>query len=273
MTAYSSFFSSGLLAAHHAVYNNFSHSRSDDVSPSLFGLSDPLDDSSDIEMDRSSTPVPPTNAQPAPWAQSAQTGQPKLRRRKSSLTMATSPMNMIKSPSRSAGNAIQLQRHLFASPSRSRSGSASSVLSIGEELAPHQTVSNGSNDVASKSNSLFGRMRSGSVGSALKSRRIVRRVPGPSCPPPSLPLPPLPSLPSIPGTPSRSKTKAFSIQVPASTSHALAQKLAAAGNDVHGHPLQAVSPTSMSPRQPLGDLQLQGHGNAYVNDQDVPMKD
>lgn len=234
----------------------------------MLGVSDILDDTSDIELDRSTTPTPAPNGQPA------QSGQPKLRRRRSSLTLGTSPMNVIKSPSRSVGSALQLQRHLYASPGRARSGSTSSIISIGEEV--HQT----SNNIASESTSLFGRMRSGSIGSALKSRRTIRRVPGPSCPPPSAPLPPLPplsalpTLPSIPGTPNRSKTKAFSIQVPPSATQSLARKLAAAGGDNNGLALQTnnmfvpTSPTLSSPRQPLGDLQLH-----YVNDQDVSMRD
>ena len=39
--------------------------------------------------------------------------QPKLRKRRSSLTLATSPMNTIRSPTRAANNALHLQRQLF----------------------------------------------------------------------------------------------------------------------------------------------------------------
>lgn len=236
MTTYSDFFSSGLLAGPH-MYNNKNHSFPTSPSPSLLSVTDDLDDTSDIELDRSTTPTPhQAQAQPQP--------QPRLRRRRSSLTVGTSAMNLIKSPSRAAGNALNLQRHLIASPGRSRSGSASSVMSIGEE-----PLRNG--NIASESTSLLGRMRSGSVGSVLKSRRI-RRFPGPSFPPPSAPLPP---LPSIPGTPSRSKTKAFSIAVSPTVTEALAQKLA-----------DASSALTLS-RQPFGDLQLHGYG--YTNDQEM----
>jgi hypothetical protein len=259
-TAYSSFFSSGLLAAPHNLSRNASN-----VSPSLRSASDVLDDISDMELDRdrSKTPTPaPVNVAP----------QPRLRRRRSSLTTGTSSMNSIKSPTRAAGNALHFQRHLYSastsvtSSNRSRSGSASSAmsLSIGEEKLSH------SKDVATENNSLMRRLRSGSVGSVLKSRRTVRRVPGPSCPPPSAPLPPLPALPSIPGTPGRSKTKAFSLAVPSSATQALAQKLAGDSLMLQTNvmnPSVASSPTLMSPRQPLGDLQPHGYG--YVNDQEM----
>ncbi|KAF5345241.1 hypothetical protein D9757_014073 [Collybiopsis confluens] len=236
MTTYSSFFSSGLLAAHHAVYNNFStRELGSGLSPSTLTVSDSLEHTSDVELDRSVTPTPMNIAQTG--SSSVAQGfsaQPKLRRRRSSLTMATSPINAIKSPARSAGNAMQFQRHLYASPG-----------------VPAVAV------IASKGKSLLGRLRSGSVGSVLKSRRGIRRVPGPSLPPPSAPLPPLPSLPTIPGTPTRSKTKSFSIHFPSGTSPVLARKLAVAGGagEVTNFVLQSthyipVSPTSMSPRQP-----------------------
>ncbi|KAJ4490431.1 hypothetical protein J3R30DRAFT_80007 [Lentinula aciculospora] len=158
MTTYSAFFSSGLLAAphmypSHSMYN--SHiSTHDNVSPSMLSISDVLDDTSDIELDRSATPTP-TNVD----GQASSVLHPRLRRRRSSLTIGTSPMNTIKSPSRAAGNALQLQRHLFTSPGRSRSGSTSSAMSIGEEVNA---------GIASESTSWYRRMRSGSVGSVLK---------------------------------------------------------------------------------------------------------
>lgn len=168
MTTYSAFFSSGLLAGPNM------YSRCNTTNSNFGGFSfpkwqgqeelsrviDALDDTSDIEVDRSTTPTPSTQ----PSQAHASGHPPRLRRRRSSLNVGTSPMNIIKSPSRAVGNALQLQRHLLASPGRSRSGSASSVLSIGEELSLGTT----GNNVASESTSLVGRMRSGSVGSALK---------------------------------------------------------------------------------------------------------
>ncbi|KAJ3799616.1 hypothetical protein GGU11DRAFT_652616, partial [Lentinula aff. detonsa] len=187
MTTYSAFFSSGLLAAphmysSHSVYDNRIPSHGD-PSPSLLSVSDVIDDTSDLELDRSTTPTP-TNVDGQ--ATSTHQAQHCIRRRRSSLTVGTSPMNIIKSPSRAAGTALQLQRHLLTSPGRSRSGSTSSVVSIGEEV---------NSNIASESTSLYRRMRSGSVGSVLKSRRGARRgAPGPKFPPPSAPLPALPSI-------------------------------------------------------------------------------
>lgn len=154
MTTYSAFFSSGLLAAPH-MYSSRLYNNKHEASPSLLGMGDMLDDTSDIEVDRSTTPTPAT----VPSDSQSHHALPRLRRRRSSLTVGTSPINCIKSPTRAAGNALQLQRHLFASPSRSRSGSIDSVL--GEELPQL-------NNIASKSTSLLSRMRSGSVGTTLK---------------------------------------------------------------------------------------------------------
>ncbi|KAJ3761748.1 hypothetical protein EV360DRAFT_67615 [Lentinula raphanica] len=218
MTTYSAFFSSGLLAPPHLY-------------PSMYNNSnlDVEDHASDMELDRSMTPTS-TNMDGS--MSSVQQPQPRLRRRRSSLTIGASPLNTIKSPSRAAGTALQLQRHLYNTPSRSRSGSVSSVMGNGEDI---------SSNIASEKTSLYRRMRSGSVGSVLKSKRGTRRgVPGPSFPPPSAPLP---ALPPIPGTPNRSK--AFSLAVPTIATRDLARKLAA-GEDV------LPSPS----RQPLGEIQV-----------------
>jgi len=145
---------------------------------------------------RSTTPTPQTTTpmqspqsvkiQSKPHAQ-----QPRLRKRRSSLTQATSPMIDIRSPTRTANNALHLQRQL--SP-RSRSGSVS-----GEDV----TMSRYSN-VASTQTSLESRMRSGSLGCALAApgplrRRPIRRLhaqvfQAPLTPPPTTPLPALPSI-------------------------------------------------------------------------------
>lgn len=145
MTTYSAFFSSGLLASRNAADSSSDY---DPYSPTL--LASPLSDS-DIEpdTDRENTPtpenVPRTALTPA-------VSQRRLRKRRSSLTIGTSPMHAIRSPQRNAGAALQLQMHL-PSPSRSRSGSLNAT---------------GTNNIASQSTSLVGRMRSGSVGAALR---------------------------------------------------------------------------------------------------------
>ncbi|KAG6810834.1 hypothetical protein H0H92_010128 [Tricholoma furcatifolium] len=166
MTTYSAFFSSGLLGPNQPSDSHFYDAPSP-ISPNA-----PLPDS-DTEMDRDITPTPDTVRAAS---------QPRLRKRRSSLTIGTSPMNAIRSPARTAGAALQLQMHL-PNPSRSRSGSLSIT---GAAIA----------NIASETTSLVGRMRSGSVSMGLRPRRGVRRlasVPAPA-PPPTAPLPALPAL-------------------------------------------------------------------------------
>ncbi|KAG6815828.1 hypothetical protein H0H93_008942 [Arthromyces matolae] len=179
MTTYSAFFSSGLLAP-----RNVSHSYIYDPSSPVLPSS-PLSDSDvelELETDREITPTPDTRPIPilAPAPQS------RLRKRRSSLTIgASSPMNAIRSPQRTAGAALQLQMHL-PNPSRSRSGSLSTT---------------GANNVASQATSLVGRMRSGSVGAVFRPRRPARRLASVPAPAPA-PTVPLPAIPSILLTPS-----------------------------------------------------------------------
>ncbi|GLB41501.1 hypothetical protein LshimejAT787_1001010 [Lyophyllum shimeji] len=205
MTTYSAFFSSGLLAPRHASYASFNDVLNKDSypyydAPSPATPSSPLPDS-DIELDtdREITPTPDprppsrsTGTSHARTPSSASTNstqaQPRLRKRRSSLTIATSPMNSIRSPQRTAGAALQLHMHL-PNPARSRSGSLSTAAA-----APAETQ--GTGNVASEGTKLMGRMRSGSVGAALRPRRGVRRlasVPAPA-PPPTAPLPALPTF-------------------------------------------------------------------------------
>jgi hypothetical protein len=169
---YSAFFSSGLLAPHtpqKKVNSSFYWNATVDHSPSRSSSPIPIPDESfmDIDMasynDRSITPTPQTKTPVQQVKIQAVSQQPKLRKRRSSLTLATSPMNTIRSPTRAANNALHLQRQLYTAigPAlpRSRSGSLS-----GED-ATASRFSNAS--VASTENSLGGRLRSGSVGCAL----------------------------------------------------------------------------------------------------------
>ncbi|KAG7443906.1 uncharacterized protein BT62DRAFT_934486 [Guyanagaster necrorhizus] len=177
MTTYSAFFSSGLLAPRHIFTANLNvNSFIDSPSSPLF------DDASDIEADdeRGRITVPEmTTAVNAAL-------RPHLRKRRSSLSIGTS-INALKSPSRNASTALQFQIHIQASPSRSRSGSLSSVMGT---LVENEFQAN----VASEGPSLVARMRSGSVGTSLRPRRPIRRThaPAPSLPPPTAPLPDLP---------------------------------------------------------------------------------
>ncbi|KIJ65379.1 hypothetical protein HYDPIDRAFT_174860 [Hydnomerulius pinastri MD-312] len=163
MATYSAFFSSGLLA------------------PYVARATTPVPPSSPMLM--SASPADPTDRQlsvtPTPIGHSPCTkaseahingDRPRMRRRRSSIKIGASPMALIKSPSRNAGAA--LQRTGIMSPTRSRAGSVST-------------------NEASENNSLFGRLRSGSVGGVPRTRRAVRRT-VPLAPPPTAPLPALP---------------------------------------------------------------------------------
>lgn len=178
---YSAFFSSGLLAQHtpqkKKLTGNSSFSweswdaRLDHHSPSQPSSPIPIPDESlmDIDVasydDRSVTPTPRIKIpMQSPQPVKMQTLSPKLRKRRSSLTLATSPMNNIRSPARAANNALHLQRQLYtaigpASP-RSRSGSLA-----GEDASASRF---GNAGVASSENSLGGRLRSGSFGCSLQ---------------------------------------------------------------------------------------------------------
>ena len=185
---YSAFFSSGLLAQHtpqkKKVNSSFSWDATLDQSPSRPSSPIPIPDESLMDIDmasyndrRSITPTPLTKM-PMPSPQpvkiqamsQAQSQQPKLRKRRSSLTLATSPMNTIRSPTRAANNALHLQRQLFSAigpaSSRSRSGSLS-----GEDTTASRFSNAG---VASNETSLGGRLRSGSFGCTLPSPGPLR---------------------------------------------------------------------------------------------------
>ncbi|KIK79389.1 hypothetical protein PAXRUDRAFT_281550 [Paxillus rubicundulus Ve08.2h10] len=103
-------------------------------------------------VSRSTTPMPPSSpmlisASPVDPVDLALThtkgDRPPMRRRRSSMNIGASPMALIKSPARNAGAA--LQRSGIMSPTRSRAASVST-------------------NEASENNSLFSRLRSGSLG-------------------------------------------------------------------------------------------------------------
>ncbi|KAL4254417.1 hypothetical protein ABKN59_003621 [Abortiporus biennis] len=191
-TYYSSFFSSGLLAESHDV------SDTRPITPETLSQAPSTPRSMNIDLDgdneltptapsssQSSIPLPSISEIPATPAQD----KPRLRRRRSSTTMgASSPMTAIKGRTNLASSA-SLQRHSFltsstvsalSSGTRSRSGS------VNEKHLSSNPVSG---------ERIAGRLRSGSVGGALRPRsRMLRK--GPSVPPPNLPLPP-PPMPSL----------------------------------------------------------------------------
>ncbi|THH18924.1 hypothetical protein EW146_g2145 [Bondarzewia mesenterica] len=185
---YSSIFSSGLLATprpHGRMDSPNSRPSSPTTSPMITDL-----ESTPTGLKQSFSEYPPSTSPPSHFldtdngssrSRASSTSSftapqaPKLRRRKSSITVGSSAMGSIKSPLRSAGAA--LQRTVLMSPtsgSRSRSGSLS--VDAGPELQLGSTPRTG-------------RMRSGSLGDVLRSRRAIRKPP---TAPPSMPLPPPP---------------------------------------------------------------------------------
>ncbi|KAG6330591.1 hypothetical protein ID866_8499 [Astraeus odoratus] len=168
MTTYSAFFSSGLLAPCIARPTTPTHRSSEGPIPC--SPADPVD------RELSITPTPTSAATSYTKnisAVSAAGERPRMRRRRSSINIAASPMAAIKSPSRNASSA--LQRSGIMSPTRSRAGSVNE---------------------ASENTSLFGRLRSGSLNMMppVRVRRAVRRA-IPAVPPPTIPLPAVPPSP------------------------------------------------------------------------------
>ncbi|KAF8555828.1 hypothetical protein OG21DRAFT_1507184 [Imleria badia] len=137
MATYSAIFSAGLLAPRVARCTT-------PVLPSspMAISATPVDP---VDRRLSLTPTPPGQTSPCPKALEAPANaeRPRMRRRRSSINIGASPMALIKSPVRNAG--VALQRTGLMSPTRHRAGS----VGINEAL---------------ESNSLFGRLRSGSVG-------------------------------------------------------------------------------------------------------------
>ncbi|KAG0704561.1 hypothetical protein DFH29DRAFT_910876 [Suillus ampliporus] len=165
MVTYSAFFSSGLLAPYRP--------RATTTAPPSSPMPMPSSPTHPVDRDLSVTPTPSSksnniNAVAVPTANA---DHPRMRRRRSSINIAANPMALIKSPSRNAGSA--LQRTGVMSPTRSRAGSVA--------------------ENASECNSLFGRLRSGSLnaGAPSRLRRAVKRT-VPLAPPPTAPLPALP---------------------------------------------------------------------------------
>ncbi|KAJ7173574.1 hypothetical protein C8R46DRAFT_1083184 [Mycena filopes] len=175
-TSYSAFYESGLHGHASSVYTH-THPRDDD-------------------MDHTADQV--YFAAAAPYHITSSRARSPPRKRRSSITSGASPVSAMKlrSPARAAGNAWHIAHiaAVAASPGRSRSSSL---------------------NVASEDTSMFGRMRSGSVGARLRTRkpltnrRPVALLSAPTPPPPSAPLPALPLC-----APARPPLSRLAIQVP-----------------------------------------------------------
>ncbi|KIM90153.1 hypothetical protein PILCRDRAFT_1520 [Piloderma croceum F 1598] len=241
MPAYSNLFSSGLLAPRQGLCDSRAHTPTPADTPMLTPTTpgDPID--------RFLTPTPtqnfssnviqvspgPSGNNPFDTRTNTNTTElrPRLRKRRSSLSVTTNPMGNIKSSGRSAGHA--LQRTGLMSPSRMRSGS------VGEF---------GNGNIASEETSLAGRMWSGCIGGVLRPKRVIRK---PSDPAPTAPLPPLPSQPPL----SPSKLAFPSLQpllVAPNPRRPLAHRLNSAENQLlHSH-LLASSPSITTTGTALG---------------------
>ncbi|KAI9430504.1 hypothetical protein BJY52DRAFT_1343663 [Lactarius psammicola] len=195
MTGYSSIFSSGLLATprphRHA-------DPSDYIIPSQPNTLINVDCDPDTTPTKLNTPLDPSfedvmdyfmprsrTSSNASTNSSALGGASRLRRRRSSLSVANNGLGAVKSPQRNAG--IALQRSTLIGPGvRARSGS----VDVGPAGFPRPDEL----CYVPVSGRVGGRSRSGSTGGALRSRRALRKPP--PVPAPNVPLPPLPPLAS-----------------------------------------------------------------------------
>lgn len=163
--SYSSFFSSGFSAIQDLTPPPSPTQLVRPDSPIL-----PLTPTHEAATDIADQDHTPTAANPS---QTFGVERPKLRKRRSSLTVNTSPLVQFKGSYRGPTTAAQRQN-------RSRSGSVN-------DFSQPRSVGFLIEEVK-----ITGRLRSGSVGNSLRSRRIIRGA----RPPPSTPLPPLPAVPS-----------------------------------------------------------------------------
>lgn len=170
MSGYSSIFSSGLLATPRP--NTFSDYMDSSTPPQSYG---PLN----VDSDTDTTPTK-LNALPTPSSEevmeyfmprsrassnasvtsSVINGAPRLRRRRSSLSIAANGLGAVKSPQRNAGIALQ-RSALMGTGLRPRSGSTD----VGPTGVPR---ANEESYVSAPSRAAGGRSRSGSTGGTMR---------------------------------------------------------------------------------------------------------
>lgn len=170
VTTYSDFFSSGLHAPSHA--HNNTHPPSPPGLPSSPGMtqspfSTSIDEDSDVEnfdfvLDLNSARGGGRSRSGSVASARHHVQRPRLRKRRSSLTVSTSPIKMIKSPQRNASNALLLQQRL---PAGSLGCSCSGSLSF-FSLSGLLTAADMSDSTSIASQNLRDRTRSGGVGSS-----------------------------------------------------------------------------------------------------------
>jgi len=180
-TTYSEFFSSGLLALSRA--HNKTHSppspaflSSPDVTQAPFSMDqdsdvENLDITLDVNSARTSIPTADNGRSRSECVGSTRqhAQRPRLRKRRSSITVSTSPMNMIKSPQRNASNALLLQQRLPQTGSLDCSCSGN----LGSLGLDQLSTTAGRSDDSSFASQSLARMRSGSVGSSTLPRYVL----------------------------------------------------------------------------------------------------
>ncbi|KAK7676652.1 hypothetical protein QCA50_020396 [Cerrena zonata] len=186
-TYYSSFFSSGLLAS---ANDPFAHPQTPEANTPRSNTT-PLPDETTPTAPSTTTSytlpsLPESNS-------NAQVSAPVLRRRRSSITLGASPVTSIKA----RGSAVSTaQKHHSLLNNASSQGSLRSRARAGSlHESMFSRVSVAAPGDAAETKGLVGRLRSGSIGTALRPRRHMRKPTMPAPPPPTAPLPALPPLP------------------------------------------------------------------------------
>ncbi|KAI0762109.1 hypothetical protein BD413DRAFT_616605 [Trametes elegans] len=215
-TFYSSFFSSGLLAQHSprpltprpssptTPRPPLASLASDDTTPTAPAAAD------DVFSAHEESQVLPSISVPPSTTPAESDSRPRLRRRRSSLAGAASPLTTMKSsaPMRQVAASVQRQNLTL----RARAGSDASILSNATASSVSSFGAAGPENTASSKPQrpgLMGRLRSGSLGTALlRPRRGLRRAAAPPMPAPPPPTAPLPDLPPLSSSPSPPRTLA-----------------------------------------------------------------
>ncbi|KAI0821686.1 hypothetical protein BC628DRAFT_1328993 [Trametes gibbosa] len=211
-TFYSSFFSSGLLSQHSPRPLTPRPASPTTPRPSTVSLAPedttptaPAPAAAHDVFSATEDQVLPSISVAAP--SNEQDSRPRLRRRRSSLAGAASPLANMKSsaPMRQVAASVQRQNLTL----RSRAGSDASILSTATASSVSSFSAMGLDNVSApavqRPSGFLGRLRSGSLGTALmRPRRALRRAAAPPmpAPPPNAPLPALPPLP-VSSNPSR----------------------------------------------------------------------
>jgi len=194
MSGYSSIFSSGLLAPSHHVHVDYAN----DFTPSQPDSPTNVDSEMDTTPTKMNAVLIPSSEEAMKYfmprsrassnasaTSSVLAAAPRLRRRRSSLSIANNGLSAVKSPQRNAGLALQRSTLVVGPSGRARSGSIEfgpAVIPLGNDggyvPVPNRVGGGGG----------------GSTG-AIRPRRALRKPP--PVPPPNVPLPALPISPPV----------------------------------------------------------------------------